>query len=170
MRSLRIILLPLLVGALAATAASAQSQSLSSRAVADINAATLVRVSLVRGPSGMLLRPQADSMSLRYGQSRMRSRGGSVVELAAPLAVADVLEIERPVGTNAGKGARIGAGIGAALSLLAVVVTASSNDYYYKPSAGQYVAAVGIWTLLGAGIGSLIGNGSKKWETVYRAP
>ena len=170
MRSLRIILLPLLVGALAATAASAQSQSLSSRAVADINAATLVRVSLVRGAQ----RHPAQAAG-RLDEPALRAepharRGGSVVELAAPLAVADVLEIERPVGTNAGKGARIGAGIGAALSLLAVVVTASSTDYYYKPSAGQYVAAVGIWTLLGAGIGSLIGNGSKKWETVYRQP
>jgi len=84
------------------------------------------------------------------------------------LQVADMLEIQRPIGSNAGQGAKIGAGIGAGLALLAVI--AASGDEWTAPSAGQAVAAVGIWTLMGAGVGALIGGSSKRWETVYRAP
>ena len=166
MRTLSQLSLPLL--ALIAVPTLARGQSLSPRAIEDINRAALVHVRLTAGAQGTLVNPQADSTSLRYGQSHVRNRGGSVVELAAPLPVTDVIEIQRPTGTNAGKGARIGAVIGASLALLAVI--AASGDSWTSPSAGQSVAAIGVWTLLGAGVGSLIGNGSKRWETIYRAP
>jgi hypothetical protein len=165
MRSLRQLSLPLLA---LITAPSLRGQAFSPRAIADINHAPLVHVQLTAGTRGTLVNPQADSLSLRYGQSHVRNRGGSIVELAAPLPVADVLEIQRPIGTNAGKGARIGGIVGASLAVLAVI--AASGDEWTAPTAGQSVAAIGVWTLLGAGVGSLIGNGSTRWETIYRAP
>ena len=165
MRSLRLLSLPLL--ALIAVPSLA-GQAFSPRAIADINHAPLVHVQLTAGTRGTLINPQADSLSLRYGQSHVRNRGGSVVEMAAPLPVADVIEIQRPIGTNAGKGARIGGIAGASLAVLAVI--AASGDPWTSPSAGQSIAAVGIWTLFGAGVGSLIGSGSTRWETIYRAP
>ncbi|HEV8509326.1 MAG TPA: hypothetical protein VGQ48_02630 [Gemmatimonadales bacterium] len=161
-------IVPLSLVSLAALVAPAAGQSLSARAIAQINASALVHVRLVDGECGMLITPDADSTTLRYGESRVRNRGGSVVQLAAPLPIADLIEIQRPIGTNAGKGAKIGAGIGAGLALLAVI--AASSDEWTRPTTGQSVAAIGVWTLLGAGVGSLIGNGSKRWETVYRAP
>ena len=161
-------LIPLSLVALGALAAPGAAQSLSARAIAQINASALVHVQLIDGERGTLITPQADSTTVRYGESRVRNRGGSVVRLAEPLPIANLIEIQRPIGTNAGKGARIGAAVGAGLALLAVI--AASSDEWTRPTAGQSVAAIGIWTLFGAAVGSLIGNGSQRWETVYRAP
>ena len=161
-------IVPLSLVTLGALAAPGAAQSLSARAIAQINASALVHVQLIDGERGTLITPQADSTTVRYGESRVLNRGGSVVQLAEPLPVANFIEIQRPIGTGAGKGAKIGAGIGATLAVLAVI--AASGDAWTSPTAGQSIAAIGVWTLLGAGVGSLIGNGSKKWETVYRAP
>ena len=166
MRSYAIV--PLSLVTLGALAAPGAAQSLSARAIAQINASALVHVQLIDGERVTLITPQADSTTVRYGDSRVLNRGGSVVQLAEPLPVADFIEIQRPIGTGAGKGAKIGAGIGATLAVLAVI--AASGDEWTRPTAGQSIAAIGLWTLLGAGAGSLIGNGSKRWETVYRAP
>jgi hypothetical protein len=165
MRSLKQIA-PLLI--VAGWPALVWGQSFSPRVIREINGAALVRINLSTGVRGTLYAPQADSLSLRYDHSQALNRGGSVVQLAEPLPVADFIEIQRPIGTGAGKGAKIGAGIGATLALLAVIAT--SGDEWTRPTAGQSIAAIGVWTLLGAGVGSLIGNGSKRWETVYRAP
>ena len=166
MRAVRMLTLPLLI--MLAVPARASSQTLSSRAIEEINAAALVRVQLTAGKRGLLYAPQADSTSLRYERSHGLQRGGSVVQLAPPLAVADVVEIQRPIGNNAGHGAKIGAAIGLGLSLLAVA--AASSDPWAKPTTGEAVGVTVFWTSIGAGIGALIGNGSKRWETVYRAP
>ena len=166
MRLPRMVPLPLLM--LGALPATGHSQTLSPRAIEDINAAAVVRVRLSAGRQGQLFAPQADSTNLRYGRSRVLNHGGSLVELAPPLAMADVVEIQRPIGSHAGHGAKIGAGIGAGLALLAVIV--ASSDPWTEPSAGQAVGAIVVWTFMGAGVGALLGGGSKQWETVYRAP
>ena len=70
-------------------------------------------------------------------------------------------------GSNAGKGAFIGGGIGLGLSIVAVI--ALSGDEWTTPSAGQAVAGMLLNTAAGAGIGALIGSASTRWRTVYQA-
>jgi len=165
MRSPLVVSLPLLL--LGVLPASGQSRTLSPRAIEDINAAAVVRVRLTAGRRSMLYAPQADSTTLRYRRSPMPNHDGSLVQLAPPLQVADMVEIQRPIGTNAGHGAKSGAGIGAGLAVLALFAASGTE---FSPSARHAVAAVTIWTFIGAGVGALIGVGSKGWETVYRAP
>jgi hypothetical protein len=128
----------------------------------QISAAPKVRVQLVRGDWGTLQAPGLDSAGLSYTGSRFPNKGA---DLAAPLPMAQVAQIQVPNGSLAGRGARIGATVGLGLSLLAIAVTA--GDSWVSPTAGQAVAAAIGWTAMGAGVGAIIGSASQRWTTVY---
>ena len=164
MRGSRVVFCLLL---LAGAPVLASAQELGSEIVGQINASSKARVRLVEGPRATLYSPKADSTSLGFKRGEFVNHAGSVVQLSQPLQVVQVAEIQVAKGSNAGKGATIGAGIGLALGLLAVAV-ASSEDSYLSPSTGQYASGVVVFTLVGSGIGALIGSTSTRWKPVYR--
>jgi len=163
MRGSRVVFCLLL---LAGAPVLASAQELGSEIVGQINASSKARVRLVEGPRATLYSPKADSTSLGFKRGEFVNHAGSVVQLSQPLGVAQVAEIQVAKGSNAGKGAKIGGGIGAALALIAVA--AASGDSYVSPSTGQAVGAVVVWTFIGGGVGALIGSASTRWKPVYR--
>ena len=165
MRAVRMLALPLLI--VLAVPAPAWGQSLSSRAMEEINAAALVRVHLVKGKRRTLYAPQADSDSLRY-QSRRIDNRRTVVQLPRALAMADITRIERRMGTNAWKGAKIGGSIYGGLALLASY--GPPDTFGGASSTRDRILGVGVYALSGALLGAMIGSASTRWKTVYRAP
>jgi hypothetical protein len=93
----------------------------------------------------------------------------TVDTLPVALARIDIkkIELSRGMHTNAGKGAGIGALVGAvllgALVASAVSVDGTSNDVAIAGMAGGAVGAVG-----GAGLGALLGSASRseRWDEV----
>ena len=146
----------------------ASAQELGSEIVGQINASSKARVRLIEGPRATLYSPKADSTSLGFKRGEFVNHAGSVVQLSQPLQVAQVAEIQVAKGSNAGKGAMIGAGIGAALALIAIAASSSEDNSYYSPSTGEYASGVVVLTLVGSGIGALIGSASTRWKPVYR--
>jgi hypothetical protein len=145
------------------------AQELGSDVVGQINASSKARVRLIEGPRATLYSPKADSTSLEFKRGEFVNNAGSVVQLSQPLGVAQVAEIQVANGTHAWKGAKIGAGVVAALALLATAVSSSSEDNgYYSPSTGETVSGVVVFALIGGGIGALIGSTSTRWKPVYR--
>jgi len=163
MRGSRVVFCLLL---LAGAPVLASAQELGADVVGQINASSKARVRLIEGPRATLYSPKADSTSLGFKRGEFVNHAGSVVQLPQPLGVAQVAEIQVAKGSNAGKGAKIGGGIGAALALLAVA--AMSGDPYVSPTTGQAVTGVVAWTLIGGGVGALIGSASTRWKPVYR--
>ena len=157
---------PILLVILPLLAAPARSQTLTSRAIEQINAAARVRVRFASGIRVTLYAPRADSARLRYELGEARNRGGTLVVVAPPLPMADVLEIQRPIGTHTWKGAKLGAAI---LGVWALMLCHSDMGGGTCTSS-QTRSGVAVSAFIGAGIGALIGSGSKRWETVYRAP
>jgi len=163
MRGSRVVFCLLL---LAGAPVLASAQELGADVVGQINASSKARVRLIEGPRATLYSPKADSTSLGFKRGEFVNHAGSVVQLPQPLGVAQVAEIQVAQGTHAWKGAKIGGGIGAALALLAVA--AMSGDPYVSPTTGQAVTGVVAWTLIGGGVGALIGSASTRWKPVYR--
>lgn len=144
----------------------ASAQELGSDVVGQINASSKARVRLIEGPRATLYSPKADSTSLEFKRGEFVNNAGSVVQLSQPLGVAQVAEIQVAKGNHAWKGAQIGGGIGAALALLAIAVTA--GDPYVSPTPGEAVTGLVVWTAIGGGVGALIGSASTRWKPVYR--
>lgn len=142
------------------------AQELSSRVIQQVSAASKVRVRLVGGGWARLDAPAADSVSLSYTGSRFLNRGGGYVQLAAPLPMAQVAQIQVPHGSRAGRGAGIGGAAGLGLSLLMVAMM--SGDAWVSPTTGEAVGIVVGGTVMGAAVGALIGSTSRRWTTVYR--
>lgn len=164
MRSYQIVASALLLASLSAEVCA---QELASGVIQQVRAASKIRVRLVQGGWGTLDSPAVDSASLSYTGSRFLNRGGGNMQLAAPLPMAQVAQIQVPHGSQAGRGARIGGVVGLGLSLLAIAVTA--GDGWVSPTTGQAVGAMVGWTAIGAGVGALIGSTSRRWTTVYMA-
>jgi hypothetical protein len=143
----------------------ASAQELGSDVVGQINASSKARVRLIQGPRATLYSPKADSTSLDFKRGEFVNHAGSVVQLSQPLGVAQVEEIQVAQGTHAGKGAKIGAGVGAGFILLMLVVNKAIDGY--PPTTGQAVGGVVAWSLIGSGIGALIGSASTRWKPVY---
>jgi hypothetical protein len=141
-------------------------QTLSSAVIQQINASSKAKVRLVEGGRGTLFSPTADSSSVGFERSEFLNRGGNTVNLASPFEVNQVREIQVKVGSHTGKGAKIGAGVGAALALIGVI--ALSGDPYLSPTTGEAATGVVVWTGIGAGVGALIGAASPRWKTVYK--
>ncbi len=70
------------------------------------------------------------------------------------------IEVYDGMRNRAGKGARIGGGIGLGLGLLVVVSAAS--DEWTAPTAGEAIAAVALSTAVYAGVGAMIGAAVKQ--------
>ena len=133
-------------------------RSLASDVVGQINASSKARVRLIEGPRATLYAPKADSTSLGFKRGEFVNHAGSVVQLSQPLCgVAQVAEIQVAKGSNAGKGAMIGAGaLGTALALLAVADRRLEDSFTRRALGSTRVVAV--FTLVGSGIGALIGS------------
>ena len=161
MRSHTILTVLVLLGS---QAVPAVAQELSPETLQAINTASRARVRL--GTEGWhRLAGTGSGMSADGGRVYVRegSGGSSLTEVA----LGDVRELQVARGSNAGKGAFIGGGIGLGLSIVAVI--ALSGDEWTTPSAGQAVAGMLLNTAAGAGIGALIGSASTRWRTVYQA-
>jgi hypothetical protein len=84
------------------------------------------------------------------------------------LPVFQITQIQVPHGSHALLGGKLGAGVGCGLSLLAIAVT--SGDGWTSPTAEEAGRAIVALTLIGAGVGALIGSASPRWRTVYDSP
>ena len=146
----------------------ATAQTLPPEAIQQVNAASRIRVRLTSGEQATLYAPAIDSGSLSYTGSRFLGHGGSLAQLPPPLPVPRITQIQVPRGTHALLGGKIGAGVGCGLSLLAIAVTA--GDSWTSPTAEEAGRGVVALTLIGAGVGALIGSASPRWRTVYSAP
>lgn len=146
--------------------AQATAQTLSPEAMQQVNVASRIRVRLASGEGGTLYAPAIDSGSLSYTGSRLLGQSGNLAQLPLPLPVSRITQIQVPHGSHALLGGKLGAGVGCGLSLLAIAVT--SGDGWTSPNqAGRAIVAL---TLIGAGVGALIGSASPRWRTVYNAP
>lgn len=147
---------------LAGHAVPGMAQELSTETLQTINAASRARVRL--GDEGWhRLAGTGRGMSADGG--RVYVRDGSADSSLTEVALGDVRELQVARGSNAGKGAFIGGGIGLALGIAAVIV--ASTDDWTTPSAGQAVAGMLVNTAAGAGVGALVGSASTRWRTVY---
>ena len=163
MRASRIVASSLLLVCLSV---EVRAQELPPAVIHQVGAASQVRVRLVEGGWGTLSGPSMDSVSLSYTGSRFRGPSGRV-QLAAPLPMTQVAQIQVPHGSHSGSGARIGGAIGLGITLLAIVATSGSD--WASPTTGQAVVAGMVWTAIGSAVGALIGSGSRRWTTVYTA-
>ena len=149
---------------LAGHAVPAMAQELSTETLQAINAASRARVRL--GDEGWhRLAGTGRGMSVDSG--RVYVRDGRSDSSLTEVALGDVRELQVARGSNAGRGAFIGGGIGLALGIVAVI--ALSGDDWTTPTAGQAVAGMLVNTAAGAGIGALVGSASTRWRTVYPA-
>jgi hypothetical protein len=152
---------------LVSLSAEVSGQEPASEVSQQVSAASKIRVRLVRGGWGTLDGPAIDSVTLSYTGSRFLNRRGGNVQLAAPLPMAQVAQIQVPRGSHAGRGAQIGGTAGLGLSLL--MVAAMASDPWLSPTTGEAVGFAVGGTVMGVGLGALIGSTSRRWTTVYRA-
>ena len=127
-----------------------------------------VRVTMDSGTGawiGTLVRRDSTSMTL-HGPGLSDSS-------AVTLPLDRVRQLEMSVGrqSNAGKGALIGFGVGAATGL-AVGIGCASSDTLFQCSGGDVVEATVVFGFIGAGVGGLVGlaSSSERWEKVAAVP
>jgi len=143
----------------------AWAQSLTPDALQQVNAASRIRVRLASGERGVLDAPAIDSGNLSYTGNHLLGSSGSLAQLPPPLPVAQVTQIQVPHGSHAPLGGKIGAAVGCGLSLL--VIAAASGDGWTSPTPDQAGFAIVALTVVGAGVGAVIGSASPRWKTVY---
>lgn len=92
---------------------------------------------------------------------------------AVTLPLDRVRQLEISVGrqSNAGKGALIGFGVGAATGL-ALGIGCASSDSFFQCSGSQVVESTVVFGFIGAGVGGLVGlaSSSEHWEKVPAGP
>ena len=127
-----------------------------------------VRVTMDSGTGawiGTLVRQDSTSITL-HGPGLSDSS-------AVTLPLDRVRQLEMSVGrqSNAGKGALIGFGVGAATGL-AVGIGCASSDTLFQCSGGEVVEATVVFGFIGAGVGGLVGlaSSSERWEKVAAVP
>jgi hypothetical protein len=142
----------------------AEGQDLSTETLLAINTASHARVRLA-DPGWHRLAGAGRGASADGTLVYVRdSSGGSSL---SEVSLRDVRELQVARGSNAGKAAFIGGGIGLALGIAAVI--AASSDDWTTPSGGQAIVGMLFFTATGAGIGALVGSASTHWQSVYRA-
>ena len=142
----------------------AAAQGLSTETLQAINTASRARVRLADpGWHRLAGTGQGASGDGTLVYVRDSGAGSSLSEVS----LRDVRELQVARGSNAGKGAFIGGGIGLALGIAAVI--AASSDDWTTPSGGQAIVGMLLFTATGAGIGALAGSASTHWQTVYGA-
>lgn len=140
-----------------------------------LDSATVVRLSLFRdGPvTGVLLAPlDTESRVVVIAPPAHRDCGVPRVICRIEVPVAEIRRVEVPGGSQAGRGALIGALFGgvAGLALGATVAGREPVCLGVGPCGGGASDAAGIsfmtlvGTGLGAGIGALVGLGSPNWR------
>src|SRR6266446_9799696 len=87
---------------------------------AFIDSASRIRVRLPMGWAN-IDEPRLQRDSLQFRRGTTLDRGGRIVPVQPPLALADIAEIRVPAGHASGKGAAWGAGIGAGLGLVLAI-------------------------------------------------
>ena len=130
-------------------------------ALAQLQAGSRIRVTSDRGSRvGTLVSLETDS--LRYTTSDTAS--------VTALPLASVLKLERSVGkrSNAGRGATIGGVVGGGLGLGLGLIASADDDEFYDVGPEDVAVVTLFLGAVGAGVGALIGSGSKRdrWETV----
>lgn len=136
---------------------------------ARLEAAGHARIRLASGWAAVES-PRLHGDSVRFTRGTMSDRGGRPVPLRPPLALGDVLELRVPAGNRAGTGALWGGAIGAGLGFIVALAAASSGPCFACPTAEESFIAVPVLAAVGAGVGALVGLGTTRWRTVYRAP
>ncbi len=90
--------------------------------------------------------------------------------VSVPLGPRSRLEVSRGQRSRAGKGALIGGLVGGGAGLLLGVAAASENSgsSFFEVGPGEVAAVTGMLGALGAGVGALIGAGSRmdRWEPI----
>jgi hypothetical protein len=141
----------------------AAAQGLSTETLQAINTASRARVRLA-DPGWHRLAGAGQGASADGTLVYVRDGAGSSL---SEISLGDVHELQVARGSNAGKGAFIGGGIGLALGIAAVI--AASSDDWTTPNGGQAMVGMLFFTAAGAGIGALAGSASTHWQTVYGA-
>lgn len=134
-------------------------------ALAQLDAGSRIRVTTARHARvGTLVSLGSDS--LRYTRSR------DTAVTAIP--VAAVVRLERSAGKRpaTGRGAKIGALVGAGFGLFLGIAASADNSGWWEVGAEDIAAAAAIVGVAGAGVGALIGAASKqdRWEPVPLSP
>ena len=91
--------------------------------------------------------PYTDSATLSYSASRFLNRSANATQLASPLPVAQIAQIQVPHGSHAAPGAKIGGAFGLGLAVFAVAVTA--GDSWVSPTPEQAGEAIVGLTAVG---------------------
>jgi hypothetical protein len=142
----------------------AAAQEVSTEALQAINTAAHARVRL---PDGAWHPLAGNGHGGSSDGTMVYVRGDGAGSAPTEVPVRDVRQLQVSHGSNAGKAAFIGGGIGLALGITAVI--AASSDDWTTPNGGQAIVGMLFFTATGAGIGALIGSASTHWQTVYRA-
>jgi len=148
---------------LAGRVVPAAAQGLSTETLQAINTASRARVRLA-DPGWHRLAGTGQGASADGTLVYVRDGAGSSL---SEVSLRDVRELQVARGSNAGKGAFIGGGIGLALGIAAVI--AASSDDWTTPNGGQAIVGMLMFTATGAGLGALAGSASTHWQTVYGA-
>jgi hypothetical protein len=159
-------MLPLL-SLLLALSGQAAAQTLPPKLMGQVNAASQIRVRLASGERGTIDAPTMDTARLSYTGSRVIAKDGSTIGVPQPLPLTQITQIQVPHGSNAVRGAKIGAAIGLGIAALAVATTTGSD--FASPTPKDGGRAIVGFTVLGAGLGALLGRTSPRWITVYGA-
>jgi hypothetical protein len=162
MAALRILVSSVLLGC--GMVVPGHAQTLSLEAIEEINAASKARARLRDGGWINLYDARADSTSLTFRRGEFLNRGGTLVEVNPPLLVSQLTQIQVSLGSRAASGAKIGGGIMAGLTMIAIVGCQGTSC---EPTSGQALTALVGWTGIGAGVGALIGSGSSRWKTIH---
>lgn len=148
------------------------SQALVSR---TLDSAAAVRVLLVGGGAvqGVLLAPLGpDATAIAFAPPPHRACGVPRALCRFELPAAEVRAVQVQRGAHTGRGALIGAGIGALAGLMLGFAVADYDTCVTVPGGGcdgpSDVAIVSLTTVLGtalgAGVGAVFGLGSPRWE------
>lgn len=132
-----------------------------------LDSGTVVRLHWNDGTEkARLLAPLGEDSLVRYCGYPASSCGSTSLNpvRARPLSQLSSLELRRSAHT--GRGALIGAGVGAVGGLL-ILLGYSLSDRL-APSTGEQVLTVGFTTAVWSGLGALVGASLDNWEPVRR--
>jgi hypothetical protein len=131
-----------------------------------LDSGTVVRFHWINGTEkAMLLAPFGPESSLvRYCRYPAPACGTSDLNPSRARSLSDLSRLEVRQGSQVGRGALIGAGVGALGGLLLILGYSLSDRV--APSTSEQVLTVGLTTAVWSGLGALIGASLDSWEPV----
>lgn len=129
-----------------------------------LDSGSVVRLMWQKEPArvGKLVAPlRADSDSVAYCRYPGPACSSSSTSGKEIRPTADLTRVEISHGSQAGRGALIGAGVG--MAVLGVGRIAFADQDSPAPVTGERVAGAITFVALSAGVGALIGRGSARW-------